>query len=482
MTDTLVYAYEVTLYTDTTQTHRLLLYARLPDYHSDTYRSTCQQNLVRIHPALVEGKGLDALSLDDSPIGFPHKIVDVCLSSNLFPTVLRRFHPGLSSRSALLPHHMGRIKTSPAPAPQPPRPTMRVESRCCPQTSRGTISFEITGYRLHRDLRKFICSSSVQVGGYNWCLHYFPDGDIREESRGHAGVFLVLLSQKVKVRVLTEFSLVDQTTGSLSSIYSDSMPIWFNTLDDGIEKRSSWGLHQNKFLKRSELEASSYLRDDRLVIECDITVIKDPLLVETASSKMIGVVPHRTLSQDLANLLETRDGADVTFEVQGDVVTAHSIVLATRSPVFKAEFYGPLRRHGSEHHVTIEDMEPAVFKALLHFIYTDSISCMDGLGKEEKKELTKHLLVAADRYDVRGLKFLCEKNLCESLDVETVALMLALADQYSCSELKRTCVEFITCSDRLKEVAASEGYGHVKANCPAVLVDVLEKAAKIRKN
>jgi hypothetical protein len=41
----------------------------------------------------------------------------------------------------------------------------------------------------------------------------------------------------------------------------------------------------------------------------------------------------------------------------------------------------------------------------------------------------KHLLVAEDRYDVRGLKFVCEKSVCESLTIATVASMFLLADQ-----------------------------------------------------
>lgn len=39
----------------------------------------------------------------------------------------------------------------------------------------------------------------------------------------------------------------------------------------------------------------------------------------------------------------------------------------------------------------------------------------DDLGRDEGKEFVKHLLVAADCYDVRGLKFVCEKSVCESL-------------------------------------------------------------------
>ncbi|KAL6843289.1 hypothetical protein ACP4OV_027002 [Aristida adscensionis] len=74
---------------------------------------------------------------------------------------------------------------------------------------------------------------------------------------------------------------------------------------------------------------------------------------------------------------------------------------------------------------------------------------MEDLDGDERQELAKHLLVAADRYDVQGLKFACEKLLGEGLDADTVAAMFALADQHNCSKLQDSCVEFITCSDKL---------------------------------
>jgi speckle-type POZ protein len=61
---------------------------------------------------------------------------------------------------------------------------------------------------------------------------------------------------------------------------------------------------------------------------------------------------------------------------------------------------------------------------------------MEYLDLDEKKEMVKHLLVAADRYALERLKMICEGILCKSLDVESVATMLALADQHQCSRLR----------------------------------------------
>ncbi|KAL6659229.1 hypothetical protein ACP70R_003269 [Stipagrostis hirtigluma subsp. patula] len=123
-------------------------------------------------------------------------------------------------------------------------------------------------------------------------------------------------------------------------------------------------------------------------------------------------------------------------------------------------------------------MQPAVFKALLHFIYTDSLPSMDDLGTKEEEEMAKHLLVAADMYAMERMKLICESILCKRLDVDTVATTLALADQHHCSNLKDACIRFINNSNRIDDVVASQRYANLKRSCPAVIAEIREKSAK----
>ena len=63
-------------------------------------------------------------------------------------------------------------------------------------------------------------------------------------------------------------------------------------------------------MERNSLEASSspYLKDDRLVIECHITVIREPWVVESSSTAATSAgveAPRRSLLQDFSKLLET---------------------------------------------------------------------------------------------------------------------------------------------------------------------------------
>ena len=123
-------------------------------------------------------------------------------------------------------------------------------------------------------------------------------------------------------------------------------------------------------------------------------------------------------------------------------------------------------------------MQPAVFKALLHIIYTNLLPSMDKLDDEEKKEMVRHLLVAADRYAMERMKMMCEDILCKTLDVQTMATTSALADRHHCSRLKDACAEFIMSSNRLDDVLASQWYVPLKKSCPSVSVNILERIMK----
>ncbi|XP_037489273.1 BTB/POZ and MATH domain-containing protein 2-like [Triticum dicoccoides] len=362
------------------------------------------------------------------------------------------------------------------------RSTERRASRCTPVTARATLVFEIVGYSLHKGMGvgKFIRSTTVSVGGHQWCIRYYPDGtDTHANSQGHVSVYLELLNKGAKVRVLFDLMLINHVSGLASSVFAVlKSPVVFDPHNtSGIGTSYTWGTPS--FKKKSELEELPYLRDDRLVIECDLTVIKEPLVATTAITAEVQIPPS-DLAENFEKLLEVAEEADVTFEVEGEIFPAHKIVLAARSPVFKAELYGLMRGKCGQN-ITIEDMEPTVFKALLHFIYTDLLPSMGKLDDEEKKEMVRHLLVAAERYAMERMKMMCEDILCKTLDVQTVATTSALADQHHCSRLKDACAEFIMSSNRLDDVLASQGYVHPKKSCPVVSVNILESIMKLLK-
>ncbi|OEL36419.1 BTB/POZ and MATH domain-containing protein 1 [Dichanthelium oligosanthes] len=152
-----------------------------------------------------------------------------------------------------------------------------------------------------------------------------------------------------------------------------------------------------------------------------------------------------------------------------------------QSPVFKAQLYGPMKEK-MEQQLTIQDMQPDTFRTFLRFIYTDSLPpTIGGRDEDDRREMIRYLLVAADRYAMERLKTICQGMLCKTLTVHTVAAMLAFADQHHCSMLKDACMEFIFSPNRLGDVEESQGYAKLKTDCPTVLVEILEKSSKFCK-
>ncbi|KAL6659235.1 hypothetical protein ACP70R_003275 [Stipagrostis hirtigluma subsp. patula] len=353
-------------------------------------------------------------------------------------------------------------------APQAPITT--TASRFTPETARGRHVFEIAGHGLLKGLGSgnFIRSGTFTVGGHDWCIAYYPNG-LGDWIEDYVGVFLRLVSESTKARVHFGLRLVNPATGASSPAHTIAWEF------SSVNSSRGSGI----FMRRSKL-AASYLHDDQLVIECDVTVIMGTPVAKSEIMSDVQI-PSSVLLDNIGNLLETGEGADVTFVVQGEAFPAHKIVLAMQSPVFKAELYGPMSDEKTKT-ITIEDMHPAVFKALLYFVYKDSLPAMDDLDAGESDEMVKHLLVAADKYAMERMKVMCECILGSTVDVESVAATLALADQHHCSHLKDTCIEFINAPNRMDNVIASQGYAHLKRACPAVIMEMWEKSTKFRRN
>ncbi|CAL4943983.1 unnamed protein product [Urochloa decumbens] len=335
----------------------------------------------------------------------------------------------------------------------PLEPVETTESTCAPKTARGRHVFRVTGYSLLKGLGagNFIRSATFAVGGHDWCVRFYPDGDGLDVTDELISVYVERLSKGTQVRALFGLRLTKRDKNLSRPKYITPKICNFN------HSRTTCGY--KRFIKRSDLEASRFLLNDRLLVVCDITVILGTPVSQSEPVCEIQVPPS-DLSDNLGKLLESEEGADVTFEVE--------------------ELLGPMRDREMKA-IKVEDMQPSVFKALLHFVYKDSLPTMDDLhlDVEDKEEVVKHLLVAADRYAMERMKLLCESILCKKLNVESVATTLALADKHHCSTLKDACIQYIiSSSNRMDDMMASQGYEHLKRACPAVFVDIWEKSAK----
>jgi hypothetical protein len=60
-------------------------------------------------------------------------------------------------------------------------------------------------------LGKFITSESLNVGGFDWAIYFYPNGKSGEDGAAYVSLFIALSSEGTDVRTLFELTLVDQS-------------------------------------------------------------------------------------------------------------------------------------------------------------------------------------------------------------------------------------------------------------------------------
>ncbi|KAK3136762.1 hypothetical protein QOZ80_5BG0442100 [Eleusine coracana subsp. coracana] len=150
------------------------------------------------------------------------------------------------------------------------------------------------------------------------------------------------------------------------------------------------GFHDFSSVKDLE-EFGCLAEGNRFAVQCDITVVRE--WAENNESK--------------------------TSNIKGENATAfdvHGWLLAAWSPVFEKELLAVAKEKASSssgggvrRHMEVRDMDRNVFKAMLHFMYTDTLP-PEIMGEEGKEgvEMTQGLLAAAHRYRLERLKLMCE--------------------------------------------------------------------------
>ncbi|KAB2050386.1 hypothetical protein ES319_A13G242100v1 [Gossypium barbadense] len=350
-------------------------------------------------------------------------------------------------------------------------------SQSVTETVNGFHRFVIQGYSLAKGMGigKHIVSDNFTVGGYRWAIYFYPDGKNPEDSSTYVSVFIALASEGTDVRALFELTLMDQSGKGKHKVHSH----FDRSLESGpytLKYRGSmWGY--KRFFRRALLETSDYLKDDCLIINCTVGVVVSAIDCSRLHSIQ---VPVSDIGAHFGMLLENMEGSDITFDVAGEKFRSHKLVLAARSPVFRTEIFDGVDEQKKE--MVITDLEPRVFKALLHFIYRDTLS-EDAESVESSsaslssvsETLIAKLLAAADRYCLERLKLMCESRLCKNISVNSVAKILALADEYHATELKAVCLRFA--AENLAAVMRSDGFEYLKDNCPLLQSELLKTIA-----
>jgi len=142
-----------------------------------------------------------------------------------------------------------------------------------------------------------------------------------------------------------------------------------------------------------------------------------------------------SLSSTMEALFDSGDSSDAIFQV-GDVeFPVHKLILSSRYEYFKTLFSSGLKE-SQTNRVVVEDANADTVKEVLRFVYR-------GLPPADLHEKAAEYLPIADRYGMQGLKSLCSASLKRFISSESALETFALAQLYSCTDLKRAVVKHV---------------------------------------
>ncbi|XP_044346107.1 BTB/POZ and MATH domain-containing protein 1-like [Triticum aestivum] len=293
-----------------------------------------------------------------------------------------------------------------------------------------------------------IHSSPFKVGGYDWVLDVYPSG--RSDDAGkYISVFLSLVSDLPKgfpgVRASRCFKIQDPSGTWPLTVKSSSVTLF------GGNTARTWGYPKCVGIENAK---SKYMASDgSLTIRCEVDVTKEPYTrASTIGARFMVTVPPSEISTQLEQLLASENGSDVAFLVEESEIRAHKLVIAARAPALHEAVVATNNNNSKEDDhaaamVRVDDMKAAVFKAVLHFIYTDELLPGDGT-----RLLTGDMLTAACRFGLTRMKAMCENLLCESLSKDNLLATAKLARRHHCKELEDYCIEFVSAPDVAKDL------------------------------
>lgn len=370
--------------------------------------------------------------------------------------VATRNHVSMSGQSAL-----GRVPTPPPSDAAPPI----AENWCYTQVKvvKFNYMWTISNFSFCREEMGEVLKSSTFSAGQNdklkWCLRVNPKG-LDEESKDYLSLYLLLVScNKSEVRAKFKFSILNAKREETKAMESQRAYRFVQGKD--------WGF--KKFIRRDFLldEQNGLLPDDKLTLFCEVSVVADSVNISGQANAVQFKVPDCRLSDDLGQLYESSQFADVTLACEGREFHCVKALLVARSQVFAAMFEHDMEE-AKHNRVEVKDVDSEVMDQMLRFIYTGKAPDLERMAAE--------LLAAADKYALDRLKVMCEEALCNSLSVENVSEVLILADLHSAEQLKAQAIEFIN-NRHATDVMETPGWKQMVSSNPHLVAEAFKALA-----
>ncbi|XP_023316704.1 speckle-type POZ protein B-like, partial [Trichogramma pretiosum] len=333
--------------------------------------------------------------------------------------------------------------------------TQRMKATTRIVTDKCLYTWTIENYRMIRaENGESIESPEFSVGSDSkkyFQLKLYPAGN-REDSAGFNSIFLYYLKTDLTKKL---DKLIIRL--KISAINNEKVVETCSAHEDYAEK-TTWGWSKFYDLKNIEKLISS---KNTVTIQCELEVFKE---YESSLDSRIINNESETIDQvkfDSAFL--SKEFSDVELITSDEnSISAHRIILAMASPVFKAMLtHDMLERKNNS--VEIIDTPYNILIEMLRYIYTGEIS-------STKPDKVLEILAVADKYQIDNLKVKCEKILCAELSTENALDILEAALKYNIKNLANEAKNFVTAHIQL--FVNTEKFKNIVD--PGVLHDVIQ--------
>ena len=232
-------------------------------------------------------------------------------------------------------------------------------------------------------------SSQFIINGFKLCINLYPNGR-NEEEGGYVSLFL-RNDNSFQLEVMCDFILGIKNSFKHSFGYNKVNP------------NSGYGFP--KMYSHEQILSKNVLEGETLEILAVITFkgkvkninmnLDEDTVSEPATVKV---------GQDLFKAFESQDFCDFDIVCDDKVIKCHKVVLASRSPVFKAMLLHNMEE-SAQQKVEPKNFDFDTMYLVLKFMYKGDI---------ETNLLEKHaesIFMAADYYEINDLKRSCERVL-----------------------------------------------------------------------
>nr|ACH91369.1 TDPOZ-T2 [Rattus norvegicus] len=330
----------------------------------------------------------------------------------------------------------------------------------CYEWTISNFSFCMDGIRENVTSPRFSLEASEEM---QWCLRIFPNG-VDEESKDYLSVYLGLLScPKSPVWAKVQFWIIN-AQGEKYLITKMSNVLRFLP-------NQYWGY--KKFILRDFLLSHRHrlLPEDQFTLCCKVSIVERSFSMHGDNMRPAIKDPRQMLVNDIGELRENSLFTDCSLVVAGQEFRSHKAILAACSPVFRAMFEHEMLE-SLTNRIEIHDIHLQVFKEMMAFIYTGKAPHL------HSRSMATGLLAAADKYDLQGLKGMCEDALCRNLSVKNAVPTLILADLHKTEHLKTRAMDFIIL--HASEVSDTVGWKSMVESHPHLVEEAFYSLSSIQ--